>query len=325
LPVDLAHADVTWPDLGRHAGRGPLSHVVSLDAARSGPHVVITALTHGNEMCGAVALCRLIDAGLRPEHGRLSLVFVNVAAYETFDPARPFAARYLDEDLNRLWSDAVLDQPARSREHARAQALRPLIAQADTLLDLHSTSLASPPMLLCGRTAKARRLARTLGFPGHVIADGGHAAGPRLIDYGAFAREDATPVAVLVECGQHLAPSSADIAEETVLRFLLAVGTVSRLPAGARPLPPPTRQRLLEVSHAVTIASPGFAFVRAFESLERIPRAGTVIAYDGGGPIATPYDDAILVMPTLAPVPGETAVRLAREVPFPETGRRAAD
>ena len=316
---------MTWPDLGRHAGRGPLSHVVSLDAARPGPHVVIAALTHGNELCGAVALCRLIDAGLRPERGRLSLAFVNMAAYETFDPAQPFAARYLDEDLNRLWSDAVLDQPARSREHARAQALRPLIAQADALLDLHSTSLASPPMLLCGRTAKARRLARTFGFPGDVIADGGHAAGPRLIEYGAFAREDASPVAILVECGQHLAPSSADIAEGMGLRFLLAVGTLNRLPASARPLPPPAPQRLLQVTDVVTIASPGFSFVRAFESLERVPRAGTVIAYDGGAPITTPYDDAILVMPTLAPVPGETAVRLAREVPFPETDRRDAD
>lgn len=322
---DLARAEVERPELGRYAGCGPVPYVLGLEAAQPGPHAVLTALCHGNELCGAIALSRLIDAGLRPERGRLSLVFVNVAAYETFDPAQPFAARYLDEDLNRLWSDTVLDQPARSREHARAKALRPLIAQADALLDLHSTSLPSPPMLLCGRTAKARRLAHTLGFPGDVIADGGHAAGPRLIEYGAFTREDAPSVALLIECGQHLAPSSAGIAEEMALRFLVAVGTLNGLPAWARPLYSRVPQHLLDVTHVVTISSSGFAFVRAFDSLERIPEAGTVIAYDGGAPITTPYDNTILVMPTLAPVPGETAVRLAREVPFPEAARLAAD
>jgi hypothetical protein len=43
-----------------------------------------------------------------------------------------------------------------------------------------------------------------------------------------------------------------------------------------------------------------------------IPRAGTVIAYDAGKEIRTPYDDCVLIMPTRRLVRGQTAVRLGR-------------
>jgi hypothetical protein len=40
-----------------------------------------------------------------------------------------------------------------------------------------------------------------------------------------------------------------------------------------------------------------------------------VIAHDGDQPIRTPHDDCLLVMPSLRPSRGHTAVRLARFVP----------
>ena len=49
--------------------------------------------------------------------------------------------------------------------------------------------------------------------------------------------------------------------------------------------------------------------------LEVIPEAGTVIARDGKRAVTTPYDDCVLVMPSLRLKPGQTAVRLGREVP----------
>lgn len=216
------------PALDRFAAtESGIPFVVVRDSGRPGPHVVISALVHGNELCGAAALCRLIDAGLVPTRGRLSMAFANVVAYQTFEPARPFAARYLDEDFNRLWSEQILALPDRSREHARAKALSPLFAGADFLLDLHSTAGESPPMLLCGRTAKNRRLAQTLGFPADVIADAGHASGLRLIEYGAFGQERSTATALLIECGQHFDPAARDVALECALRFLVAVGAIA--------------------------------------------------------------------------------------------------
>ncbi len=305
------------PDLDGLAGPiDGLPYVVERESGRPGPHVVLSALVHGNELCGAHALCRLIEADLRPARGHLSLAFVNVAAYQSFDPGQPFASRYLDEDLNRVWRDDVLDLAIRSREHARAKALRPLFARADALLDLHSTASESPPMMLCGRTAKARRLARALGFPAEVVADAGHAAGPRLIEFGAFADDNAAPVALLVECGQHFDPASRDVALESALRFLRALGVLDAWPAWAKPPSAECAQRLLDVTHPITIGSDRFVFVRPLRALERISAAGTLIAYDGDVPITTPYDDCVAVMPNLSPRRGETAVRLACSVPF---------
>ena len=307
----------TRPNLGRFAGPASgIPYVVSRDSGQPGPHVVISALTHGNELCGADALCRLIEADIRPGRGRLSFAFVNVMAYESFEPSHPFTSRYLDEDLNRLWGDETLNQPDRSREHARAKALHPLFASADALLDLHSTAMESPPMLLCGRTAKSRRLARALGFPSDVIADSGHASGPRLIDCGPFGRDDEAATALLIECGQHFDPAARSVALESTLRFLHAVGTLDSWPPWATPTYPASAQRLLDVTQAITIETDRFTFVRPIHSLELIPRAGTVIAHDGGAPIATTYDDCIAVMPSLSPLRGETAIRLARALPI---------
>ena len=161
--------EIDAPDISAYAGGSAgVPYVAQLDSGRAGPHAVITALVHGNELCGAWALLRLLERGIRPCRGRLSLAFVNTAAFDAFDPANPKASRYLDEDLNRVWSAATLDGPRRSRELERARALRPLIEDADFLLDLHSMQSPSPPLLLTGVTAKGRRLALAMGFLGCV-------------------------------------------------------------------------------------------------------------------------------------------------------------
>src|SRR4030095_10909928 len=103
-----------------------------------GPHLVVQALTHGNEVCGAIAVDRLLDEALRPARGTVTFVFANVAAYRAFDRTDPFASRCIDEDYNRLGSADVLDGPRQSRDLTRARELRPLIDRADALLDLHS-------------------------------------------------------------------------------------------------------------------------------------------------------------------------------------------
>ncbi len=81
---------------------------------RPGPTVLVQALTHGNEICGAIALDALMREGLQPARGRLILSFANVAAFHRFDPAYPHASRCVDEDLNRVWGDDRLFGPGDS-------------------------------------------------------------------------------------------------------------------------------------------------------------------------------------------------------------------
>lgn len=307
--------DIPKPELGEwQAGNTGTEGVWSFAARPPGPHVLIIGLVHGNEIAGGIALKRLLEAGLRPTRGRLSIVFANLEAFARFDPADPVTSRYVDEDLNRIWSPELLDGPGRSVELVRARALRPLIDEADILLDLHSMLWRGEPLLLCRTQDRARRLAQTIGHPSLVVMDEGHAAGRRLIDYGPFAAADGARTAVLVEAGAHWKPETAEIMLEACLRLLrhqqmLDEAAALRLAPAPPPASPP---RLAQVTRTVTAATDLFAFVRDFDSGHVIEARNTLIALDGQAEVRTPHDRCMLIMPALSAMRGQTAVRLAR-------------
>ena len=88
-----------------------------------------------------VAVCHLLDSGVRPKIGTLTLSFANVAAYETFDPEQPFESRQITHNLNRIWSSALARRRAKTASSCAAPAaMRPAVAAADHILDIHSTS-----------------------------------------------------------------------------------------------------------------------------------------------------------------------------------------
>jgi predicted deacylase len=305
---------VTLPSLERYRSSNiGIPYVVSFTASLPGPHVVLTAILHGNEVCGAIALDRLLRAGIRPNRGRLTFIFANSDAYQRVERGAAAPCRFIDEDMNRLWSPSLLNGERSSSELQRARALRPLIDSADYLLDIHSMQHGTP-LLLSGPLEKGRRLALDLGFPALVVSDAGHAAGTRLRDYGGFGDPARPQNAVLVECGPHDSPKSAEVAVATASRFLswLGIVQIDRLRMPEFGLTGPAR--LIEVTDAVTATSRRFRFTAAVSGLERIAKAGTVIARDGDRVIATPYDDCVLVMPADRCQPGQTAVRLGRVV-----------
>jgi predicted deacylase len=305
-PVELAP-----PDIGAYrSGNTGVPYVATFDSGNAGPHVMVNALTHGNELCGAIAVATLFERDIRPVKGRLTLSFANVAAYATFDPARPTGSRFVDEDFNRLWDDATLDGPRDSVELRRARELRPVVDSVDLLLDIHSMQHRTPALMMAGMTRKATALASRVAIPELIVCDAGHAAGRRMRDYRGFGDERSPKNALLIECGQHWEKRSAEIAIETTLRFLAAVGTIDVELAPSAPTPP---QRVIEVTGAVTVATDRFKFVVPYRGLEVIPKAGTVIAHDDGAPVTTPYDECILIMPSRRLVPGQTAVRLGRK------------
>ncbi len=305
--------EVDPPDLSPYRdGNQGISYVWSYAGSAPGPHVVLNALMHGNEICGAIALDRLLRAGLRPSKGKLTFVFANVAAYQSFDRNDPTASRYLDEDMNRLWDEDVLEGPRVSRELMRARALRPVFNAADLLLDIHSMIYASMPLMLTGMAEKHLVFARRVGIPSLLVRDEGHTSGRRLRDYAHFSDPGTQTVALLVECGHHWARGTAEIATETAWRFLAAAGILAESDAApwlARKMP---AQQCVLVTHRITAHSDHFRFQENFDGLEVIPRAGTVIAHDGKAEIRTPYGNCVLIMPTRRVSRGQTAVRLGR-------------
>jgi predicted deacylase len=304
-------------------GNTGVEGVWRFDSGQPGRHVLISALIHGNEVCGAWALKGLLQAGVRPARGSLTLMFCNLAAFDRFDAACHDAARFVDEDLNRQWSDARLAQPT-TLERRRAAALRPFVEQADWLLDLHSMHEPSAPLLLTGVQPRNLALARALRTPEHIVIDAGHQDGVRMRDFGRFGLPDAQAgdaCSLLLECGFHGDPASRAVAQDMCVRFLQAAGTLpapaldAALPGWRAPDAP--RQWALAVEGAAVARSERFAFTAPFTGLELFAKAGTVIGHhDGPGlgePVTTPYDDCVLVMPSVRQArAGVTVVRFAR-------------
>ncbi|WP_149537681.1 M14 family metallopeptidase [Siccirubricoccus phaeus] len=306
---------IAAPDIRPHLGGNVLPGVWSFAASAPGPHLVVVAVLHGNEIGGAVVLDRWLRAGLRPSRGRLTLVFGNLDAYARFDPSDPTASRFVDEDLNRVWDLETLEGGRRSSELRRARLLRPVFESADVLLDLHSMLWPSDPLILAGRSPRAAALGLTLGEPALVVADDGHLGGRRLIDFAAFTAPAAQRTAILLEAGAHWEAATVATMESTAARLLrhyatVGLGDTVLVPAGPKPGP----ARLVEVTRTVTARTAGFAFIRPFRGGYVVPERNTLLALDGEEEVRTPHDDCVLVMPSLRTSPGHTAVRLARFV-----------
>ncbi len=295
-------------------GNTGVDYVHVLDSGRPGPTVMVQALTHGNEFCGAHALDYLFSEGIRPAAGKLILAFANVDAYARFDFDDPDASRYIDEDYNRVWADDALDGPRDSAELRRARQLQSFVDQADFLLDIHSMHEPGRPIMVCGMIDKHVALARKVGLPADLLVDTGHPAGLRMRDRGGFNDPASPRAALLIECGQHWEKSAVDVARDTLLRFLAATGSVPHQAiAGRLSVTPPAEQRVVRVTEPVVAKSMNFEFLVPIVGLGVVAEAGTPIARDGDTVWKAPYDDTVLVMPSMRHLrPGNTQVRLGR-------------
>ena len=280
----------------------------------AGPDVLVTTLVHGNEYSGAVTVHELLASGWQPACGRVTFAFCNVAAFEQFDAQAPDASRYVDEDFNRVWSAARLACSDTSTELVRARQLLPFVARATHLLDLHSMHEPAAPLLVTGTLPRNIAFAQGMQTSCQVIIDSGHADGVRLRDHGEFSDPDGQRIALLLEAGQHWQMSSIHTARDTLMRFLVHAGCLAKadvLPGWLRlDRTPPAP---VQVTDRVVAQSMDFGFTSDFTGGEVIAKAGTVIAVDAGQSITTPYDNCMLVMPSVRQLrPGVTTVRLGK-------------
>jgi len=73
-PIEISPPDIApFKD-----GNTGVDYVHVLESGKAGPNVMVQALTHGNEFCGAIALKILFDEKITPEKGKLTLAFANV-------------------------------------------------------------------------------------------------------------------------------------------------------------------------------------------------------------------------------------------------------
>jgi succinylglutamate desuccinylase len=135
----------------------------------SGPVVLVVACLHGNEISGADAALRVLSylrRGNLKFHGHLVAILGNVPAYDA-------RLRFIEEDLNRIWTHdrvkrAALSSPA-SVEDGQMSEIHSILKELDTpettgkyLLDLHTTSAAGPPFIVHAGEGKIRDVVRRI-------------------------------------------------------------------------------------------------------------------------------------------------------------------
>ena len=308
----LLHFEVLPRSLSAYAaGNTGIPYVHRFDSGKPGPHVLVNALTHGNEFCGMVAACDLLDRGVRPETGTLTVSFANVEAYESFDRNKPFDSRMLVHNLNRIWSREWLEGAEDSPELRRARAMRPAIAAADHILDIHSTAQAVAPFWVYPGYERNTRAAVAIGAPQiHLVMPQGMNTGTPVIQHGLHGTLGHHGVALVVECGQHFLQASADLAIDVTQRFLAHFGIVQAHPDA----PPPPVPRRFELLSTPVVKTAGLRFARPLVGLETFAK-GELVATDGADEIRAPCDDCTVFMPTRLPIPGREAVYLTRPLP----------
>jgi len=293
------------------AGNTGIPYVHRFDSGRPGPHVLVNALTHGNEFCGMVAATHLLDRDVRPLRGVLTVSFANVEAYESFTHDDPFASRQLVHNLNRIWSPDWLEGGEDSPELRRARELRPVLAAADHILDLHSTSQAVEPFWVYPAFDRNARAAAAIGVPAiHLVMPDGLGTGTPVILHGRHGDPHSDGVALVAECGQHFLQATGELAVEVTLRFLAHFGLIDADPRWA-PAAPPRRFEMLSTE---VVQDGRVRFSRPVVGMESFAR-GELIATDGEREIRSPCDGCTIFMPTRKAIVGRELVYLTRPLP----------
>jgi predicted deacylase len=320
-PVEIERPEI---ECWAQSNCGAVAYVHEFSNAMPGPDVLISALVHGNEYAGAIVvheLLGLLQSGkLQVRTGRITALFANVQGYRSFDSTQPDASRFVDQDFNRVWREELLDGNTHSSELVRAREIRPLVERATHLLDLHTMHEPCEPLLITGLFDRNVQFAQSLGGLGQVVMDAGHQDGVRMRDFAEFGQASSTKISLLLEAGQHWQKASVAASRDVLLRFLLRSGSLTMQEvtqaglqgwlAADRIAPVPVK-----VTHAVVAKSMNFKFTGAYTGNEVLNKAGSVIAYEDGQAITTPYDNCVLIMPSIRQLrPGVTTVRLGQRI-----------
>ena len=276
-------------------------------APQTGPHLIVLGAVHGNEICGSLAIRRIldeIDAGkLRIQRGRVTFVPI----------ANPLAwalqKREGERNLNRCLQPT--DTPLQYEDHV-ANWLCPLLAQHEVLLDLHSFHTPGQPFVMLGPdnndgpleafsyATEERALAHCLGIGRFVdgwldtYASGVARRGDSNPAYGVGTTEYMRSVGgygLTVECGQHDDPAAVEVAERCIRATLGHLGISDRVPL----------ESITDVEHVrmrdvVDKRFDNDTFVRNWESFDRLKK-GEPIGIHADGSVALADRDGYILFP----------------------------
>lgn len=271
------------------------------------PRLVCVAGLHGNEPAGIFAVRRVVhqlEAETPELHGRFVGLAGNLKALEAH-------RRFLDRDLNRVWTPASIEVARRQPEALEDEELLELVEHLEGLirqvpqgerhdffvLDLHTASGPGPAFTILDDTLPNRDFALTLQVP--VVLGIEEVLEGTVMDW----LSDHEVTAVGFESGRHDDPGAVDRAEAALWVALEVSGVLAPdshpkveesrrlLQAASRELP-----RVVEVRHRHVITpEDGFRVVEGLAGFERVEQ-GQILGRDRRGPVAA-REDALVLMP----------------------------
>ena len=311
---------------------------VTYSGIKAGPRLIVLGAVHGNETCGTHAVTRVLDD---IESGRLTVV----SGLVTFVPiTNPLAykrhERTGERNLNRnLYPTG---KPKDFEDHI-ANWLCPLLANHETLLDLHSTRAQNPAFAMLGpenntgslqpfiHQEKERALAKRIGVRRFVdgwlatYAKGvehrvreahtnGQTLNPLNTDprYGVGSTEYMRSVggyAVTLECGQHDDPSSVQTGYRAILNTLAYLGITASTPPE-----PVTEYEALRMYEVHDRNHQGDTFTRAWASFDHLAK-GDLIGTRHDGTKICAEDEGCILFPDAMAAPGNEWFYLAKTIP----------
>jgi len=277
-----------------------------------GPTLLCTGSLHGNEPAGLRALERVFSrlrADRPPIRGEVIGLLGNLTAV-----AR--GQRFVDSDLNRLWSPekviALRTAGPSAPEDTEEREAAELLAEIDSVVarargpvfcvDLHTTSGPSPPFATVSDTLRNRRFA--LHFPVPIVLGLEEHLDHTLLGYLDLGCLDGNGrVTMGFEGGQHLEPAANDHCEACVWIALAESGVLEspdslpavleardRLSRTVKDLP-----KVVEVRHRYALkASERFLMLPGYVSFQPITESD-VLAKDARGDVRPPEAGRILM------------------------------
>lgn len=281
----------------------PKSQKFSAD--KTGPALLVFGAVHGNEKCGTQAIKRVIA---EIKSGKLVLQKGSV----TFVPiANPVAyaknVRYVEENLNRIFCRT---KKPRSLEARLANELATYIDACDVFLDIHSTTAKGVPFIyLDYPTARNRAFAKILGPKTAVTGwpelyknlDKKHLA----FDTTTYAAKQGK-CCLLIECGQHDAPSSPTVAYRAIMNSLRHLDLIKGKPK-------PNKCTEVHMSAAYFRQSAQDHLAGKWKHLDKIHKGDPMIIKADGKVMAAPYD-AYIIMPKATAGVGDDWIYLGKKI-----------
>lgn len=291
---------------------------ITFHSGKCGTHLVVFGAVHGNELCGTMAIRKLIAT---MHSGKLTLTQGKITLVPICNP-RAYAqnTRFVERNLNRHFYPK---ENHVAYEDSLDSTLCSILDDADVFLDLHSYQSEGDAFCFLGKDSAAEvAYARALGVNTYIYgwADAFSANASeeqRRASLGTtdYARAKAKPaLAITMECGQHEDPLAPVRGYDAILR---ALAHFNMAPIALSPIDANAQQCVRMES--VFYKEKAGILAQPWRHAQRIAAGEILAIYDDATLIRAPKD-GVIVLPKTTPdhTLGSEWFYFGVETPFPQ-------